>query len=539
MAKQSANQSVTEAAKQPVQVSSIEAYGFGCSHPGCVRPNNEDSFAIGDLADDTWKMAGGALDISHRMTTGAEGDAEEEGPPDGVDSADSGAGDSEEIGESHGTGDDGDTGDERDQERDRDGAVAGQIAGQITDEKAGSKGPARDDDEADQGQTATAGDATDDPSDGGDHLVENGAEHDTEHGGVHRGGDHGRDAGGTALHLIPGERGIMAVVCDGMGGAAAGDLASSLATKALWEEMHQSRPTDDRIVYARLLRRAVRVANRRVWEHSRQDMRLRGMGTTLSAAGLVGHELVVAQIGDSRAYILRGDHLVQITRDQSIAYALMQVGQLSEEEIQQSPFAHTILQALGVRRDVEVALSVVELRRGDRLLICSDGLHGCVNEEQLQAMLTANPTDTVRTDPVRTVEQLLGAALEAGGPDNITMIVADFTGEGLPEVAGPDDLPSFIEIDPMEEGEQALANTSVVARRLAAQVGIGEDPGPTVVPATGQHVAPRRATRIDFRESSGANMRVRVRHLWPWILLFLLVSIAGVYVLWLLWPLWQ
>lgn len=278
-------------------------------------------------------------------------------------------------------------------------------------------------------------------------------------------------------------RGPLLVVCDGMGGAAGGEVASKLAAEVLWAEMRAAQQTDERPVFARLMRRAVRVANRRVFEEASAAPKLRGMGTTLSAAGVVGDALILAQVGDSRAYIHRGATLTQVTRDQSIVSALMHAGRMTRSEARSSGQSSVILQALGCEPDVEVSLSIVELRAGDRLLLCSDGLHGVVDDTKLRAAMVScgELGEAVRT--------LISLARNAGGPDNITALVAEFDGDGLKPPRNPEDLPRFVEIDPMEEGDRAMSTTSKVARRLAARAGIGDDPGPPVVPVTGQFVA--------------------------------------------------
>ncbi len=278
------------------------------------------------------------------------------------------------------------------------------------------------------------------------------------------------------------ERHPLLVVCDGMGGAAAGEVASKIAVDVVVAEMREAPASGERAVFARHLRRAVRTANRRVFDESHRDWKLRGMGTTLSACGLVGNELVIAQVGDSRAYILRGSTMVQVTRDQSVVSALLHAGRITEEEAENFAQANVILQALGVQDDVDVALSVVELRRGDRLMMCSDGLHGPVDQEDLLELLQESDTPRVAADA------LIDAARDAGGPDNITAIVADYTGEGLDEPASEEDLPKFIEFDPSEEGDRAITTTSRVAHRLAARAGVGDDPGPRPIPATAQHL---------------------------------------------------
>src|SRR5690606_16179108 len=199
--------------------------------------------------------------------------------------------------------------------------------------------------------------------------------------------DRGSLAGAGALTEVTGASGPLFVVCDGMGGVAGGEVASRLAVETVWQEMLGSRATEERPVYARLLRRAIRAAHRRVLEEGVKRPELRGMGTTVSAAGLAGDALILAQVGDSRAYIERHGTLTQVTRDQSVVSALVHAGRISETEARLSEKRSLILQALGTGEDVDVALSLVELRRGDRLLLCSDGLHGPVGDEALRHAL--------------------------------------------------------------------------------------------------------------------------------------------------------
>ncbi|HEU5059032.1 MAG TPA: protein phosphatase 2C domain-containing protein, partial [Kofleriaceae bacterium] len=208
-----------------------------------------------------------------------------------------------------------------------------------------------------------------------------------------------------------GARGPLFLVCDGMGGVAGGEVASKLAAETIWQEMLGSRPTDERAVYARLLRRAIRAAHRRVADEAAARLELRGMGTTVSAAGLAGGALIIAQVGDSRAYIDRKGTLTQVTRDQSVVSALVHAGRLSELEARLSEKRSLILQALGTGADVDVALSIVELRRGDRLLLCSDGLHGPVNDEAMRYALAENE----ELEPA--VKALLELARQGGAPD--------------------------------------------------------------------------------------------------------------------------
>jgi len=283
------------------------------------------------------------------------------------------------------------------------------------------------------------------------------------------------------------ERGPLLVVCDGMGGVDGGEIASELATLVMWREMKRTAATRDPEVFARLLRRAARVANHDVHAMGRREAGLRGMGTTLSAAGVVGDRLIIATVGDSRAYVLRSGALVQVTRDQSLHSALLAAGH-SENEAASAGGA--ILQALGVGSDVEPSLSIIELRRGDRVLLCSDGLHGLVGDPAL-ALLLSEPHTVAEA-----VKLLIAAARAAGGSDNITAVVCEVGGDRLAPPAGDDDLPTFREFDPQQEGDPALTSTSYVARRLAARIGIPTPSIPPSIPVTGQHAVLRSSIGI-------------------------------------------
>src|SRR6185312_15465911 len=262
------------------------------------------------------------------------------------------------------------------------------------------------------------------------------------------------------------------------------------------------------------LRRATRVANHDVHAVSRREPGLRGMGTTVSAAGIVGDRLVIATVGDSRAYVLRAGSLVQVTRDQSLMFALLAAG---VDPNQAANAGSAILQALGVGDDVEPSLSIVELRRGDRVLLCSDGLHGLVGDPALALLLAAPHT------VLESVTLLVTAARAAGGSDNITAVVADLGGERLDPPRGEDDLPTFLEFDPQKEGDPALTSTSYVARRLAAKIGLPTHSIPPSIPVTGQHPALRSsigirvpATALPIEDVEGpAHQHLRGRAI-PW-----------------------
>ena len=294
---------------------------------------------------------------------------------------------------------------------------------------------------------------------------------------------------------ITGDRGPLLVVCDGMGGVDGGEIASELAAQVMWREMKRTPATQDPEVFARLLRRAARVANHDVHAMARREPGLRGMGTTLSAAGVVGDRLIIATVGDSRAYVLRSGALVQVTRDQSLQSALLAAGH-SENEAASAGGA--ILQALGVGSDVEPSLSIIELRRGDRVLLCSDGLHGLVGDPAL-ALLLSEPHTVAEA-----VRLLVAAARAAGGSDNITAVVCELAGDRLVPPSGDDDLPTFLEFDPQQQGDPALTSTSYVARRLAARIGIPTPAIPPSIPVTGQHAVLRSQIGIRLPATASA-----------------------------------
>jgi serine/threonine protein phosphatase PrpC len=237
-----------------------------------------------------------------------------------------------------------------------------------------------------------------------------------------------------------GDKGALLLVCDGMGGAAAGEVASQMAADAIYDTLVKAEP-QSRDGFARLMRRAVELANERIFIQSRDNQSERGMGTTCTVAGLVDDTLVVAQIGDSRCYVLRDGKLAQVTKDQSLAWQLIEAGAMTADEAKAFEHANIILQALGVQERVEVVLSQVALRKGDVALLCSDGLHGPVTDEEILTVLISE------SSLQKAGEALIQKALDRDGPDNITVALARFDGEALASPAA-DDLVTFVGYDP-------------------------------------------------------------------------------------------
>ena len=250
---------------------------------------------------------------------------------------------------------------------------------------------------------------------------------------------------------VVGKHGLLFSVCDGMGGAAAGEIASQLAVDILYERMvdglEEQPLTRDQL--ARRLTRAIEAAGLRIFQEAKLDRTRRGMGTTVTAAALVDDHLFFAQVGDSRGYLLREGRLVQLTRDQSLVNQLIEAGQLTEEEAETFEHNNIILQALGTADTVQVDLTFCELRRGDVLLLCSDGLSGMVRGDEIREALKA------AEEPVDACKMLTDRANQAGGHDNITVVVVRFEGEGLKPLAP--------ETDPLKYRKYTLPEEPVEA----------------------------------------------------------------------------
>jgi protein phosphatase len=231
------------------------------------------------------------------------------------------------------------------------------------------------------------------------------------------------------------ERGTVLGVCDGMGGAAAGEVASQLAVDIIYEKLSAGDPPRNHDDLARRLVNSVEEAGGRIFGEARADRTRRGMGTTATIAALLDSRLFVAQVGDSRAYVLRGDKFVQVSRDQSLVNQLIEAGQLTEEEAETFEHNNIILQALGTAETVQVDLTYVDLRHGDTLLVCSDGLSGMVRADEMREVLLSN------REPFDACKELVDRANRAGGHDNITVIVAVF--EGALSPPGPQDVLAY------------------------------------------------------------------------------------------------
>src|ERR671910_2296719 len=201
------------------------------------------------------------------------------------------------------------------------------------------------------------------------------------------------------------------VVADGMGGAQAGEVASELAVRQFEAGLPDGRAPAD------ALSELIRAANAEIHNQARDDPQLAGMGTTVTAAYLDGDTVVVAHVGDSRCYLLRDGDLIRLTRDHSLVGELVARGKLTEAQAEAHPQRSVITRALGAGADVEVDVEAFPARAGDLFLVCSDGLTGMVHEPQLKPLLE-QPGSLEQVG-----RSLIAAANEAGGRDNITVIL--------------------------------------------------------------------------------------------------------------------
>jgi protein phosphatase len=223
-------------------------------------------------------------------------------------------------------------------------------------------------------------------------------------------------------------------VADGMGGHQGGEVASSLALETIGKGGGP-------------LEQMVREANEAVYRRAAGDPGLSGMGTTLTALRADGDVLRMAHVGDSRAYMLRDGRLQRLTKDHTVVQRLVDEGKLTAQEAEIHPQRSILTRALGVDESLQVDQGAIEPRPGDRLLLCSDGLTGMVDEERITRLLTENP------DPQAAADTLVTAANDAGGQDNITAVVIDVLeakGETAPPAEGTETAPQATrtEVDP-------------------------------------------------------------------------------------------
>jgi protein phosphatase len=268
------------------------------------------------------------------------------------------------------------------------------------------------------------------------------------------------------------------IVADGMGGHAAGEVASRLAVEEVAKHLDKNRelladfekdPSEKvRKALVTELEVAVREAHRAVFETGAKDAEKQGMGTTLDVVLLAGSEAFVAHVGDSRTYLVRGGKASQLTTDHTVAEVLLIEGKLSVEEAQVSPLRTILVNAIGVAPDVGVEMAHIRLQAGDRLLVCSDGLHDYFPAEQELA-------DKIKSDqdPEKALRDMVELAKSRGGHDNITGILVDV--EWVPEVAAEDTAG-------IDDEETGIAEKPMVAEDTMPEDEFVMNPTPAVDP---------------------------------------------------------
>jgi serine/threonine protein phosphatase PrpC len=287
-----------------------------------------------------------------------------------------------------------------------------------------------------------------------------------------------------------GKRGLLLALSDGMGGHEAGEVASALVLDVLQAELSRAAdgPTDH------LLEEAIRRANGAVHEAA-QDNDRRGMGATLVAVFVRGRQAYIAEVGDSRAYLLRGPRLRQITRDQSMVQMLVDQGVLSPEEARHAPGKNVILQAMGLQPEDRVAIGRLELRQTDRLLLCSDGITNALTDDELRQIMT-------ESKPREACETMIALANERGGHDNQTVIIADVHGDSLAAPVEFETVTSTYEVlKAFHPGRMAQAGVAKPVEAIPEEMSEDLEPEIHVVEPTPAEKAKERQSWIDVLRS--------------------------------------
>ncbi len=207
------------------------------------------------------------------------------------------------------------------------------------------------------------------------------------------------------------------VVCDGMGGVHGGQIASSMAIEVVGEKIkkcyNKAMPVTS---FENLFLSAVTTANVTVYDRGSVDSELKGMGTTIVAALVKNNEACIAHVGDSRAYKISGNVIEQITKDHSLVQEMIDSGQISKSESENAPIKNIITRALGINEEIDIDFDFVCINENEALILCTDGLSGLVNEDELLELYNRNDIDSL-------AEKYIKLANERGGRDNITVVV--------------------------------------------------------------------------------------------------------------------
>ena len=209
---------------------------------------------------------------------------------------------------------------------------------------------------------------------------------------------------------------LLVVVADGIGGSRSGDVAAQITVDHLGRQFQAASPNSS-LEAIRWFAREVQLINDEILQKSTENQKYQGMGTTLVAAIIFDQAMVVANIGDSRGYVLHDNLLTQVTIDHSLVNELVKHGDITEEEARNYPQNNIITRAIGVSSDARIEVNRFDLGAGDQILLCSDGLSKMITREQMMGVLESDLSLTEKCS------QLIKMANEAGGPDNITVLI--------------------------------------------------------------------------------------------------------------------
>ncbi len=296
------------------------------------------------------------------------------------------------------------------------------------------------------------------------------------------------------------DSGILLALSDGMGGHEAGEVASALVVDHVRKALTAESVTGS---LESRIEDAVKRANAEV-QQAAVATNKRGMGATLTAVFVHGADAYVAEVGDSRAYLLRSGRLRQMTRDQSLVQLLVDGGVLSPEEAKKSPHKNVILQAMGLEEEVRVAIGRLKLRRGDRLMLCCDGISNALSDDEIRTLMSLHA-------PQGACDGMIALANDRGGEDNLTVIVAEVDGEGVAKPARLETVTGTYEIIQAFDARPG---------KSSAKVPVGDYPMPRAPAANPFAPEPSPESPITTQRSQRGSAGIL------WVLLFLVFATA-------------
>ncbi|MBC6308213.1 Stp1/IreP family PP2C-type Ser/Thr phosphatase [Listeria sp. FSL L7-1582] len=228
--------------------------------------------------------------------------------------------------------------------------------------------------------------------------------------------NHNEDNGGIFENQLGNP---LVIVADGMGGHRAGDVASEMAVRLLSEKWRDVADMKSAAEIDSWFREAIQAVNEQILAHAKQDPTLQGMGTTLVAAVFANSQIIVANVGDSRGYIMKNGVLEQLTEDHSLVNELLRKGEITKEDAENHPRKNILLRALGIEGNVDTDVFILPFQSKDQLLLCSDGLSNMLTKQEMEAILTSKRTLAEKADIFIT------KANANGGEDNITVLLLE------------------------------------------------------------------------------------------------------------------